>query len=130
MIDIIPTNTDNVIGCKIVGKIYTEDIEKLANYIEDKLLKSKKLRIYVEVAKLEGISLEALFKDLILFAGGVEYLLKLGIKHFNDFDKKAVVTNKEWMKKVAALADKVFPNIEVKCFSFEEKEKALEWAKE
>ena len=119
MIDIIPTNTDNVIGCKIVGKIDTEDIEKLANYIEDKLLKSKKLRIYVEVAKLEGISLEALFKDL-----------KLGIKHFSDFDKKAVVTDKEWMKKVAALADKIFPNIEVRCFSFEEREKALEWARE
>lgn len=118
MIDIIPTNTDNVVGCKVDGKINTEDIEKLANYIEDKLLKNKKLRIYVEVAKLEGISLEALFKDL-----------KLGIKHFSDFDKKAVVTDKAWMKKVAAIADKIFPNIEVRCFSFEEKEKALEWAK-
>jgi hypothetical protein len=119
MIDIIPTNTINVIGCKIDGKINREDIEKLANYIEESLLKNKKLRIYVEVAKLEGISLEALFKDL-----------KLGIKHFNDFDKKAIVTDKEWMKKVAGVADKIFPNIEVRCFSFEEKQKALEWAKE
>lgn len=118
MIDIIPTDADNVIGCKIVAKINTEDIERLANYIEDKLLKNKQLRIYVEVTKLEGISLDALFKDL-----------KLGIKHFNDFDKKAVVTNKEWMKRVAVIADKIFPNIEVRCFSFEEKEKALEWAK-
>jgi intergrase/recombinase len=119
MIDIISTNTDNVIGCKIDGKINREDIEKLANYIEDKLLKNKNLRVYVEVAKLEGISLEALFKNL-----------RLGIKHFNDFDKKAVVTDTKWMKKVAAVADKIFPNIEVRCFSFEEKQKALEWAKE
>ncbi|MGB7290719.1 MAG: STAS/SEC14 domain-containing protein [Thermodesulfobacteriota bacterium] len=119
MIEIIPTETDNLIGCKIDGKVKTEDIEKVANYIEDKFTKNKRLRIYVEVVKLEGISLEALFKDL-----------KLGIKHFKDFDKKAVVTDKEWMKKVAAIADKIFPNIDVKCFSFEEKEKALEWAKE
>ena len=118
MIDIIPTSTDNLIGCKIDGKINTEDIEKLATYIEDKLLKNKKLRIYVEVTKLEGISLEALFKDL-----------RLGIKHFSNFDKKAIVTDKEWMKRVAAIADKLFPNIEVKCFSFAEKEKALAWAK-
>lgn len=118
MIEIIPTNTDNRIGCKIDGKINTEDIERIAKYIEDKFIKNKKLRIYVEVIRLEGISLEALFKDL-----------KLGIKHFKDFDKKAVVTDKEWMKKVAAIADKIFPNIDVKCFSFEEKEKALEWAK-
>ena len=119
MIEIILTDAKNLIGCKIDGKIDAEDVEKLAIYIEDKLLKNKKLRIYVEVAKLEGISLEALFKDI-----------KLGIKHFNDFDKKAIVTDKEWMKKVAVVANKIFPNIEVKCFSFEEKEKALEWTKE
>lgn len=118
MIQIIRTNTDNLIACRIDGKINTEDIERIANYIEDKFVKNKKLRIYVEVIKLEGISLEALFKDL-----------KLGIKHFSDFDKKAVVTDKKWMKKVAAIADKLFPNIEVKCFSIQEKEKALEWAK-
>jgi intergrase/recombinase len=119
MIDTIPTNSEHVIGCKIDGRINKEDIEKLETYIEDKLSKNKKLRIYVEVLKLEGISLEAVFKDL-----------KLGIKHFNDFDKKAVVTDKDWMKKVAAIADKIFLNIEVRCFSFEDKEKALEWAKE
>jgi hypothetical protein len=119
MIEIIPTITDNVIGCKIDGKINREDIEKLANYIEEKLLNDKNLRIYVEVANLEGISLEAFFKDL-----------KLGIRHFNDFDKKAVVTDKKWMKKVAVVADRIFPNIELRCFSFEEKEKALEWAEE
>jgi hypothetical protein len=118
MIELIPTNADNLIGCKIDGKINTEDIVRIADYIEDKFIKNKKLRIYVEVIKLEGISLEALFKDL-----------KLGIKHFNDFDKKAVVTDKKWMKRVAALADRIFPNIEVRCFSFEDKEKALEWAK-
>jgi len=118
MIELIPTNADNVIGCKIDGNINTEDIVRIAEYIEDKFIKNKKLRIYVEVIKLEGISLEALFKDL-----------KLGIKHFNDFDKKAIVTDKEWIKKVAAIADKIFPNIEVRCFSFEDREKALEWAK-
>ncbi len=118
MIDIIPTDTDNVIGCRINGRIDTEDIEKFAICIEDKLLRRKKLRIYVEVIMLEGISLEALFKDL-----------KLGITHLSDFDKKAVVTDEKWMKRVAAIADNLFPNIEVKCFSFDEKEKALEWAK-
>jgi hypothetical protein len=118
MIDIIPTSTDNVIGCRIDGKITTEDIERVGNHIEDKFTKNKKLRIYVEVTKLEGISLEALFKDL-----------KLAIKHYKDFDKKAVVTDKEWMKRVAVIADILFPNIEVKCFSFEDKEKALDWVK-
>ncbi len=118
MIEIISTDSDNVVGCKIDGRIKSEDIDKVAEYIEEKLKTKKKLRIYVEVKKLEGISLEAFFKDL-----------KFGIKHFNDFDKKAVVTDKEWMKKVATVADKLFPNIEVRCFSFEDKETALEWAK-
>jgi len=117
MIDIIHTDADNIVGCRIDGKINTADIEKVANYIEEKLKTNRKLRIYVEVKRLKGISLEAFFKDF-----------KFGIKHFNDFEKKAVVTDKEWMKKAAVIADKLFPNIEVRCFSYEDKEKALEWA--
>jgi len=53
----------------------------------------------------------------------------LGFKHFKDFDKKAVVTDKTWMKKITPLINKLFPNIEVKCFSFKDKNEAVEWVK-
>ena len=56
-------------------------------------------------------------------------ILKLGFKHFNNFDKKAVVTVKGWMMKIAHTIEKIFLNIEVKCFCFEDKEEAVQWVK-
>lgn len=64
MVEIFSLNADNVIGCTIDGKINTKDIEIISNKIDDKLKTHEKVRVYVEVKNLEGISLEAFFKDL------------------------------------------------------------------
>jgi len=118
MLEILSLDADNVIGCTVDGKISSEDIEQISNVIDEKLKTHDKLRVYVEVNNLDGISLDALSKDL-----------KLGFKHFNHFDKKAVVTDKGWMLKIAHTLDKIFSNIEVKCFCFEDKEEAVQWVK-
>jgi hypothetical protein len=118
MLEILSLDADNVIGCVIDGKINAEDIEKISKEIDDKLKTHKKLRVYVEVKNLGGISLDAFFEDL-----------KLGFRHFKNFDKKAVVTDKGWMMKVAPIVDKIFSSIEVKCFSFEDKDEAVKWVK-
>jgi len=118
MLEILSLDADNVIGCAVDGKINSEDIEKISNIIDEKLKTHEKLRVYVEVNNLDGISLDALFKDL-----------KLGFKHFNHFDKKAVVTDKAWMKNITPVINKIFSNIEVKCFCFEDKDEAVQWVK-
>lgn len=116
MIDMVSLDSDSVIGCVINGKINSDDIEKISTEIEKRLNTHDKLRVYVEVKDLGGISLDALLKDL-----------KMGFKHYNNFVKKAVVTDKEWMKKIAPAVNKIFTNIDVKCFSFEDKDKARKW---
>ena len=118
MIEIIDLKDSNIIGCIIDGKINTEDIKRISDIVEDKLKKHYKLRVYVEVINLGGISLHALMNDF-----------KLGIKHYNKFEKKAVVTDKGWMKSLTPIVDKLFTNIEVKSFSFEDKKEALDWVR-
>ncbi|NIP38744.1 MAG: STAS/SEC14 domain-containing protein [Candidatus Dadabacteria bacterium] len=118
MLNLIELNADHVIGCVVDGKIGSDDIEAIWNEIDRKFKSHEKLSVYVEVKDYGGISLDAFFEDL-----------KHGFKHFSDFDKKAVVTDKKWMMKMAPVVDKIFPNIEVKCFSFEDKDKAIEWVK-
>ena len=118
MLEILSLYADNVIGCAVDGKINSEDIEKISNIIDEKLKTHEKLRVYVEVNNLDGISLDAFFKDL-----------KLGFKHFNHFNKKAVVTDKVWMKNITTVINKIFSNIEVKCFCFEDKNEAVQWVK-
>ncbi|MDJ0555261.1 MAG: STAS/SEC14 domain-containing protein [Microcoleaceae cyanobacterium MO_207.B10] len=118
MIEIIPIENQNIVGFNIDGKIESSDIEKVTNLVEERLKSETKLRIYVEVKNIQGISLEALWQDL-----------KFGLRHLKDFQKKAVVCEESWMTKLAAASNKIFTNIEVKCFSFSEKDEALEWVK-
>lgn len=119
MVEIISMTADNIIGCRIDGKINSDDMNKLISIAEAKLKNNKKLRVYVEVIDLGGISLEAFFDDL-----------KFGFKHFRDFEKKAVVTESGWMKHLSAISNRLFSGIETKCFSFKEKELAKDWIKQ
>ncbi|MGB3509339.1 MAG: STAS/SEC14 domain-containing protein [Microcoleaceae cyanobacterium] len=118
MIEIIPTPNENIVGFNIDGKIETSDIDKVTNLVEQRLKSQTKLRVYVEVKNLQGISLEAFWEDL-----------KFALRHLKDFDKKAVVCEEGWMTKLAAASNKIFTNIEVKCFTFSEKDQAMEWVK-
>ncbi len=119
MVKIIDFDNDKVIGLVMDGKITTADIEQVSSLCEDKFERNEKLSIYVEMESFDGISLEAFFKDL-----------KFGIKNFGKFDKKAVVTDKGWVKKLGEFSDKLFGSIEIKCFSFEETEEARNWVSE
>ena len=118
MVEIISVDGENIIGCRIEGKIDTDDINKLKSITEEKLKNKKKLRVYVEVINLGGISFEAFFEDL-----------KLAFRHYSDFEKKAVVTNYEWVKKITPITNRIFRGVETKCFSFEEKDDAIKWLK-
>ncbi|MEB3339528.1 STAS/SEC14 domain-containing protein [Okeania sp.] len=119
MIEIISLANQNIIGLSIDGKIETSDIEKIKNLVEERLKSQPKLRVYVEVKSFQGISAEALWEDL-----------KFGLGHLKDFDKKAVVCDANWINKLTTAGNKIFGDIihlEAKCFSWSEKDQALEW---
>lgn len=116
MIEIVPIEHSNVVGLSIDGKIETSDIEKMTAVVEEKLKSHAKLRAYVEVKNLGGISAEALLEDL-----------KFALRHLQDFERKAVVCDPSWLSKLATTSNKLFPSIEVKCFPRSEQSQAMEW---
>ena len=119
MMEIIPLANQNIIGLSIDSKIEISDIEKIKNLVQSRLKSKPKLRVYVEVKSFQGISVEALWEDL-----------KFGLGHLKDFEKKAVVCDAAWINKLTNVSNKIFSNmthIEVKCFSWLEKDQALEW---
>lgn len=118
MISFIPIEQGNVIGLSIDGKIETSDIEKMTSLVEEKLKTHDKLRAYVELKNLKGISLEAFLQDW-----------QFAWRNLGNFDKKAVVCDANWLNKLATSVSKLFPSIEVKCFSWSEQNQALEWVK-
>ncbi|WP_017661238.1 STAS/SEC14 domain-containing protein [Baaleninema simplex] len=115
-IALIPLKNDAAIGLSIDGKIEASDIDRISEEVEKRLQTHEQLRVYVEMKRLGGISLEALFEDL-----------KFAFKHFKDFDRKAVVCDAKWVEPAASISNRLFRHIEVKCFPFDRQEEARSW---
>lgn len=119
MMTLIPMDDDRVVGVHIDGTIREEELRAMVEVVEDKLTRHEKLRAYVEVAKLGGIEPRALFEDL-----------KMGLKHWDRFERKAAVTDAGWMAKMAEVVDPLFPWIQLRTFAVADKAEAVRWISE
>lgn len=119
MIELIDFQLPRVVGMRISGKIDEPELSKIFEAIKEKLEHSEKLGIYVELESFGGISWDALIEDL-----------KFGLPHIKRFDKKAVVSDEDWMGKMVEFADKIFSGIQIRHFTLEEKEEAKKWVAE
>jgi hypothetical protein len=115
MIQLMQMPLANVIGIKISGKMEKTDIEQVAKVIEDKLIVHDKVNIS-EIESFNGISFEALVADI-----------KFALPHLRDFDQQAIVSEKRWIERLVAIGDKLFPSVEARHFSFDQKDAALRW---
>ena len=118
MLEIIPFEEGNIIGFRLKGHIEDEKFDEAVGMIEEKLKDHEKLRVYAEIEKVGGMSVNTLMKDI-----------HFKLKHWRDFEKEAVVSDKGWIETWVNFASRFFPHIEVRHFSFEEKEEAKEWIK-
>jgi len=116
MVELLELQLPGVVGVRIRGRVEKADILRIARAAEETLGQGFKLKVYVELESLEGISLEALLEDL-----------RFALPHFKDFKKKAVVSDKGWLTRLGEITSKFFPTIEVRQFSWEEKQEAREW---
>ncbi len=116
MIEIIPFENKKVIAMKISGKIQAESIEKITKAIDEKLKTFEKLNVYVEFEDVLKFSNDAFIKDL-----------KFTFSHLGDFEKEAIVSNKQWLASLIKITDKLYPSIEVRHFSKEETGEARKW---
>jgi hypothetical protein len=116
---LISMDDDRVVGVRIDGTIRETELREMVDVVEDKLTRHEKLRAYVEVARLGGIEPRALFEDL-----------KMGLKHWDRFERKAAVTDARWIGKLAEVLDPLFPWIRVRAFTTSERDEAVRWISE
>lgn len=115
-VQLITHRPDNIIGLDIDGWIDAEDLDRIIELVEPRLERGERLRIYAEVNNWSGMSAGAFMKDL-----------KFSLKHLQDFDKEAIVSDRKWLEALAALGNTLFSGVEVKHFTPDEKDKALKW---
>jgi len=116
MVEIVLARAERVVGFRVDGQIQTADFDRIADMVEEKLKSHRKLRMYAEIKSLKGMTLEAFLKDL-----------KFKIKHHDRFEKAAIVSDKDWLRKIVDVEDKVLNGIEMKSFTLSEEQDAMAW---
>ena len=114
MIDI---EVEKAVAYRLKGKITEEEMKSILSIFNEKINNGEKLIVYQEVVSIGGVELDALVEKL-------KFFIDVGLSHFS---KIAVVTHKKWIHKLVDLEGKLFKNIDMKGFSIEEKDKAIEF---
>jgi len=119
MLEMIDIGIENATAFRMSGKITKSDMSLVLADAKAKIDLYGEIVIYEEIQSFKGIELSALVDEF-------KYLFDVGISNLK---KAAVVTDKGWVQKIVKIEDKIFKNIEMKCFSIEEKELAIEFLK-
>lgn len=116
MIEIIPFEEGNILGLHLNGRIDDLEFDEIVAKIEEILDDNEKIRIYAEIDKIGGMSVNTFMKNI-----------HLKLTHWKDVEKEAIVTDKNWLESWIGIADKLFPGIEIKHFNPDDKKAAKEW---
>ena len=117
MMEMIDIGLKNAIAYRIGGKITENEMELVLSVFREKINRGEKLMIYQEIVSIGGVEVNAIIKKLKFFA-------EFGM---SDFSRIAVVVHKKWIHKIIDLEGKLFKKFDMRGFSIEEKEKAIEF---
>jgi|GEM_PF-3977579 len=116
MIELISAELDpRVFAITIRGPVERPDLDAVAAAFEEKLKEHKPVRVYAEVEQTASLSPAALFEDL-----------RLGLQHFQDVERVAIIVDETWTALLAQFAELV-PGLDVRRFSSAERAQAREW---
>ena len=118
MIEMIPTNTPNIIGVKVNGKLHDEDYERFVPEMEARLAEDSPVELFVQLEDFHGWDIHAAWDDF-----------KFGMKHMSDFERIALVGDREWEKWMTRLW-RPFTKAKVRYFDVIESDAAWAWLQE
>lgn len=115
MMKIVPSNDEQTIAVEFDGKATKEDAEKLDSYAEQRFDSNEKFNLFAVMHDVDGSSLKGMIEGM-----------KVDAKHWNQYRKIAVVSDKSWIEKAGNLGN-LLPGIESKHFEKNQTEEAWEW---
>ncbi|HNO75037.1 MAG TPA: STAS/SEC14 domain-containing protein [Nitrosomonas mobilis] len=102
----------------IAGKLEKEDYDIFAPEIDQQIKQYGKINLLVELIDFHGWTAGAAWEDT-----------KLGVRHFNDIERLAIVGDKTWEKGMAYFS-KAFTLAKVRYFDISERDEAEAWIRE
>ena len=108
----------DVVGIILEQKMNTENLEQIQKMLQEKIQKYNQISVYLEDRNSDGITLQAIFKDLVF-----------EMKQKESLQKIAVVSDAKLFKFVTVVKEKLV-GAEVESFSKEERLRAMNWVME
>ena len=117
MIEMLDIGIKNVVAYRVEGKVTEGEMKSVLSIFKEKIQADMKLSIYQEIVSVGGAEFDAIIEKL-------KFFYEFGV---SNYDKIAVVTHKKWMHKIIDLEGKLFKKFDMKGFSIDDKDKALEF---
>lgn len=118
MIEILPS-PDHVLALRIAGTLTGGDYDRVIDAVGERLARYERLGVLVDLVAFEDVTAEAALKD-------ARFSLSL-IGMLRRFPREAVVSDKQWVRVLARIADPLIPHVEVRAFGSHERDAALAW---
>lgn len=115
MLKITESEYPNVVYMEVGGGITKEDTEKAESFLKEHYGDNDEINALAYFKKLEDVDGDAVLKGMFIDA-----------KHWNQYNKIALVADDDWLQKSASLAD-ILPGINVKQFNKTEVDAAWNW---
>jgi hypothetical protein len=118
MIERMDTGSPRILGFVLKGRLHDEDYRAFAPVLEAAIATLGKVRLLARFVEFRGWDLHAAWDDF-----------KLGVAHYDDFERIAMVGDKEWEAWMARLC-RPFTKASVRYFDASDVEGALAWLRE
>jgi hypothetical protein len=117
MIELIDGLPDHVLGVRAIGEVDDDDYaDVLVPAIEDRLSRHDKIRLfYVLGPEFDGYDAEAVWEDA-----------KLGMRTFSSYERVAVVTDSDWVRRGVKAFGWLMPG-DVRVFTDDQAGEARTW---
>jgi len=118
MFEILPESKGRRIYVKAEGRLTDADYKALVPRLETAIRENGPIRLLVDMVEFEGWSPLAAWDDLLF-----------GLRHWNDFERMALIGDKRWEEAVAKAMDALTKG-EVRRFPAAERGTAHAWIEE
>jgi len=115
MFEILDDTQGRRIYVKAKGRLTDEDYKELTPRLESALKEFGPLRLYVDMEDFEGWTLGAAWDDF-----------SFGLKHWNDFERIALIGDKPWEEVSMKMMDKMMSG-QARYFDIDKKAEARTW---
>lgn len=109
---------ENLVALYMGGTLTKADYKAIVPTLNQKVAHYGKLNVYLEYQGVDDVTLKALWEEL-----------KQDVKHFTDFNRAAVVSADNALVKAGAAIGSAISPTEIKHFTPNEKQQALQWAR-